>query len=1342
MRTKGNIQDIYPLTPMQEGMLYHALADPTSSAYFEQMSYRMQAELDIEKVKESLNQLVKRYDILRTAFIHEGMERPMQVVLKERECGFMYQDLRHLQAAEKKENAIMEFKQTDRARSFNLAADVLIRVAVLQTDRTEYEFTWSNHHILMDGWCTGILVTEFLEIYNSFLENRPWELPEVPPYRVYIQWLEKQDKKASKQYWEKYLEAYETSAAFPRIKSPNILEESYQVGVVKITLDNERTRQLNHFTARYHVTLNTIVQALWAILLGKYCGKQDVVFGAVVSGRPSEIEGVESMVGLFVNTVPVRITYETDTKFNQLLKKVQQDAVASEPYHYYPLAEIQSAAPLKQDLLDHLLVFENYPVAERIDGAVRKSRDNYGKKNAALNVSKFESFEQTNYDLDLVVQKGTHRLFFKFNFNNNVYNTDYIQRMSIHFENLLNQVSDDDEITPARLTLLSEAEKEQLLKDFNNTREDFPADKPIHRLIEEQVQKTPNRPAVFYEGQRLTYRQTNEQANQLARMIRARGMQPEQMVGMLLERSVDMAVGMLAVLKAGGALLPLEPEAPDARNRYMMEENQVRFLLTQRHLYHQKAELMHDFSADTLVLMDDKNLFPGGKGTDNLDIVNPNGGLALVLYTSGTTGKPKGILLEHRNVNNYIHGLNRRIFSRYEPPLNIGLQAPYTFDGFPQMVLGAMWYGHCAYIVPDDIRADGGALLKYYKKHHIHITDGSPAHLRLMVESLDGERENLELDIKNLLIAGDVLPCQTVKDFLDTFKNNPPIVTNSYGPTECCGDSTFYHVTKENINRHQTLPIGTPMPNEQIYIVDKHMKLQPIGVWGEICIGGEGVGRGYLKQDTLTKEKFIPNPFLKGTRLYRTGDLARWLPDGNIEFSGRIDQQVKIRGYRIEPEEVKNQLLNHEDIRAAVVTAKEYNDGDNYLCAYYVARNSLEAGQLRHYLAKQLPSYMIPAYFVPMENIPHTPRGKVDLKALPDPRSAARTHTIVPPSNESEEKIRHIWAEILGLDPQKISIHDDYYELGGNSINIINVLNRMKKEFQHPISLSSLILYPTIKELAANIYEQGILNKLECVVKLNKGGNEKNIFIIHPMNGQVYIYKDLAKLLENHYNIYGIQARGIVRRSRPAQSLPMMVEDYISQVRIIQPEGPYIIMGHCIGDVIAYLMVKRLEKMKCPVERLIMSDESNFAMEPVLDHYRRKERLKSLFKPFIAAWNLFKKKDVQKPPYADYDAAYKGEPEITPEESEQMKNKVHFKIQKLNREYFSQNPFRIIDGIIKTPILDIKAKDSDEVIEEKVVKKMTFGPFKLAESDGEHFTLFQKPHVYRLAEVLKNMNKN
>ena len=1355
MKSNSNIQDIYPLTPMQEGMLYHALAHPDSSAYFEQMSYRLSGEPGIEIIKTSLAQLFKRYDILRTAFVHEGMERPMQVVLKERECGFQYLDISHFESDREKEAYILDFKEKDRARHFHLTKDVLMRVTMIKLGENRYEFTWSNHHILMDGWCIGILIADFFEFYYSCLENRPPRLPGVTPYRNYILWLEKQDRKRSISYWKKYLEEFEQPASIPILKTPNPLDkEEYRVHNVHLELEEEDTGKLNRLLAKYHVTLNTTVQATWGILLSRYTGRHDVVFGSVVSGRPPEVEGVESMVGLFVNSVPVRVSYDENgnTSFAELLKKIQQDAVTGGPFHYHPLAEIQSESSLKQRLLDHLLVFENFPVRDQIDGLA--SREETKKSGRIFITSSSETFEQTNYNFNLVILPGK-RLYLKFAFNEYIHDIPFMEWMAGHFYHLVRQVTTDPERKIQSLELISEEEKKQLLLEFNDVRENFPGDRAIQQLVEDQVEKTPERIAVFYEGERLTYRQVNERANRLARQLRARGVGPDRTAALLLERSLDMAAVMLAVLKAGGACLPLEPGAPQARTRFMLEENRPGAFLIQGRMYHRQKELLEDFPADKLLQVDEKKLYTGD--ATNPDIVNRPGDLALVFYTSGTTGEPKGILLEHRNVNTYIHNLNRRVFSRYAHEtggiLNLGLQAPYTFDGFAQMVLGAMWYGYCAYIVPEETRADGAALLKYYKKHHIHVTDGSPGHLRLMANSFDSQGADQGMELKNLMIAGEILPVKTAVDFLAGFQDNPPTITNSYGPTECCGSTLVYPVTKENLEHRLTLPIGAPMPNTQVYIVDKHLHLQPIGAWGEICIGGTGVGRGYLKREALTKEKFIPNPFVENGRFYRTGDLGRWLRDPAaqgaqmpgayiIEFQGRIDRQVKIRGFRIEPDEVKKRLLALEDITDAVVIAKEYGSGDVYLCAYYVSTRALELNQLRRRLAEHLPPYMIPAYFTAVDKIPLTPRGKVDVKTLPEPRGAVITgKTYEPPGNETERKIAAIWSEVLGIDPGKISAGDDYYELGGNSINIINTLNRMNKEFGAHINLGFLILYPTIKELAANIHQQGILNKLECVVKLNKGGNKKNIFIIHPMNGQVYIYKDLAKLLEHDYNIYGIQARGVVRRSRLGRSLREMAEDYIYQIRTIQPEGPYLVMGHCIGDVIALRMVKRLEEMKCKVERLIMTDENAFTLEFVLNHLRRKERIRSLFKPFVAVGNIFKKKEKIVSPYADYDSAYKGEPEITPEESDLMKNKVHYHIQKLNRQYFQQNAFKIVEGIIKAPILDIKAKNSEVRIEAWVVQKLTFGSFTLVESDGEHFTMFQEPHVFSLAEVIKNMDK-
>ncbi|HLP57301.1 MAG TPA: condensation domain-containing protein, partial [Candidatus Deferrimicrobium sp.] len=712
MKSKGNIQDIYPLTPMQEGMLYHALAQPDSFAYFEQMTFRLRGELNIDIIKKSLARLFKRYDILRTAFVHEGMERPMQIVLKERECGFQYYDISHFENAQAKETFIRDFKTKDRMQHFHLTKDVLMRVSIIKSGENQYEFTWSNHHILMDGWCIGILIADFFEIYNSFLENRPEQLPAVRPYRDYILWLEKQDKKKSKNYWQKYLEDYEQASSIPTLGPLNPLEtEQYHVHSIVLELAGEYSVKLDQLLAKYHVTLNTVIQAIWGILLARYAGRQDVVFGSVVSGRPPEIEGIESMVGLFVNSVPIRVTYDEqgNTSFAELLKKIQQNALAGEFFHYFPLAEIQSGSILKQRLLDHLLVFENYPVAEQIDGVAAKEKNK--KSGFSFNISASETFEQTNYNFDMVITpKKPVRL--KFNFNERVYDISFMERMAGHVYQLVRQVTADPERKINTLVLITEEEKKQLLLEFNNTGEDFPGDKAIQQMVEDQVKKTPGRDAVYYEGECLTYREVNERANRLARHLKDKGIGPERTVALVLERSVDMAVAMLAVLKAGGAFLPIDPGAPPARGRFMLAENQPGILVTQGHLCGQEKELLADFPIANLLRMDDRQLYTGT--ATNPDIVNRPGDLALVLYTSGTTGKPKGILLEHRNVNNYIHGLNRRIFSLsthgHEGLLNLGLQAPYTFDGFAQMVLGAMWYGYCAYIVPNEMRADGAAL--------------------------------------------------------------------------------------------------------------------------------------------------------------------------------------------------------------------------------------------------------------------------------------------------------------------------------------------------------------------------------------------------------------------------------------------------------------------------------------------------------------------------------------------------------------------------------------------------------------------------------------------------------
>ncbi|HLP60569.1 MAG TPA: condensation domain-containing protein, partial [Candidatus Deferrimicrobium sp.] len=524
------LEDIYTLSPMQEGMLFHALVDDSSS-YFEQISYRLQGELDISLVKKSLHELFKRHDILRTVFVNRDIERPVQVVLKSRAVDLYYDDIRKITEPGKKENFIKKFKAKDKKRLFDLSNDVLLRISILRTAESEYEFTWSFHHILMDGWCIGILNNEFFEIYNSYFENRPYELPAVKPYRDYIQWLEKLDKEESRRYWQNYFDSYEgqTGLPIPITKAPKG-KNVYKNDTVSVVLDKEKTARLHKRGAECQVTLNTLIQALWGILLGKYNGREDVVFGAVVSGRPAELAGVESMIGLFINTIPVRVRFEGKMKLDELFRQIQQEALAGELYHYHSLAEIQSQIVLRQNLVDHILVFENYPVAEQIEGYGGEKKKN---NQTSFKLTDIDVFEQTNYNFNVLIS-GSEQLNISFKYNGNVYGKDFVKRIAGHFMFAIDQASENHESEIRDFTFLPEKEKHRLLYKLNNIAVDYPRGKTIHELFAEQAEKSPDRIAITGPVQpvqpdqhvqpfNLTYRRLNEQSDRLASELIKKG---------------------------------------------------------------------------------------------------------------------------------------------------------------------------------------------------------------------------------------------------------------------------------------------------------------------------------------------------------------------------------------------------------------------------------------------------------------------------------------------------------------------------------------------------------------------------------------------------------------------------------------------------------------------------------------------------------------------------------------------------------------------------------------------------------------------------------------------------
>jgi amino acid adenylation domain-containing protein/non-ribosomal peptide synthase protein (TIGR01720 family) len=1067
----GEIEDIYTLSPLQEGMLFHALYDSDSSTYFEQISYRLSGEFDVHLLEKSLTELFKRHDILRTVFMHKGDERPIQVVLKERPVDFYYMDLRPMPGQEEKETFLNVFREEDRTlRTFNLSQDVLMRLAVIQLETNLYEFIWSHHHILMDGWCMGILISEFLEIYGSYLENRPYQLSDPPRYRWYIQWLERVNKEASRRYWAGYLEYYDEAAGIPGTLPLDLSTGSdYKNDQVFYQLDAGKAVRLIGLIGKHQVTLNTLIQVVWGIILAKYNNTQDVVFGAVVSGRPHDLEGVETMVGLFINTIPVRIRFDEKTTFNELIQKVQQEAVESEPHHYYPLAEIQAQSALGQHLLNHIMIFENYPIQENLE-EILEEKDGE-KPGLKFELSHVISFEQTNYAFNIMVG-ALDRIVIKFLYNGNLYERKFIETFAGSFGKLFGQILENENLEVKKLTLLSPEEKQRILEDFNRTAAEYSRENYIHRLFEEQAQKKPDHIALvgkewFDQPNRpghwvcLTYREFNRRADQLAWILKDKGVSPGTIVSLKVERSIHMVVGIYGILKTGGAYLPIDPGYPRERVEYLLRDSVSPLLLSQAPFTDGRYD-----NICQVVDLADPCLYTGPE--KEVRDMEGTAEVGYVLYTSGSTGQPKGVVVEHRSIVNVIFGLFEAYpFSGSD---NYLLKTSYVFDVSVSEFFGWFLGAGRLSVLEKGAEKDPHEILNTIARLGVTHVNFVPSMFNAFVDTISAENIASLWSLKYIFLAGEALPPQLVNKFKTL--NREVKLENIYGPTEATVYAAKYSL--QDWNGRYNIPIGKPLRNMKLYILDHQGNLQAIGVPGELYISGIGVARGYLNNPELTFEKFVDfnrsNRSYKSdnsNRIYKTGDLARWLPDEemNVEFLGRRDHQVKIRGFRVELGEIENQLLQFKDIKEAVVVDRKSGDSDTLLCAYIVSDKELKVTELMNTLESKLPGYMIPAYFVQLERIPLTTSGKVDRRALPEPQlKSGAVYTA--PRSEMEQKLVRLFAEVLNLEEEVIGIDHNFFQLGGHSLKGIQLLARIHKEMNVRLRLAEMLKKPTVRDIS------------------------------------------------------------------------------------------------------------------------------------------------------------------------------------------------------------------------------------------------------------------------------------
>ncbi|WP_283657872.1 non-ribosomal peptide synthetase [Paenibacillus sp. RC343] len=1108
-RDMGELENVYALTPMQKGMLFFSMMDEDSAAYFEQATFELNGRFDVVTFGKSLDLLVQRHEALRTNFINLWKDEPVQVVFRNRSGALYYEDLRGLEK-EEREARVEAFVLADKAKGFRLAEDALNRISILQTGDETYHFVWSFHHILMDGWCLSFMIQEVFGSYQAFRAGQEPVLEQVTPFSRFIEWLERQDREAALQYWSGYLADYEQQIMLPQQKTqPKSAQAGeYVGGELECEFQPELVAQIKRVAKQNQVTINTLIQTVWGVLLQKYNNSPDVVFGSVVSGRPADIMGVERMIGLFINTIPVRILSEKGEAFVELMKRTQRQALASNSYDAFPLYEIQALTGQKQDLINHIMIFENYPVEQQVEQLGSGGHDKF-------TISNVVTTEETNYDLNVAVMPG-EGMKIRFMYNALCFDQIGIERLHGHFVRLLEQISLHPNVRVEELELVTAVEKQQITEAFNDTAAVYPHNQTIHELFEEQVERTPDQVALVFENQSLTYRELNERANSLARMLQAQGVGPDKLVGLMVERSVEMIAGLLAVLKAGGAYVPIDPEFPSFRIEYMLEDSKATVLLTSRDLVEE-----HHCNANTIFL-EDTELYQGESG--NLETIARPEHLAYVIYTSGSTGNPKGVMLQHGSVLNFITGMREII--DFEAGKTILSLTTISFDIFVLETILPLLGGMTVVLGDSQHQVDPQALGELIVHHHVDMLQMTPSRVQMLLGHEAGS--HALQSVKEIMVGGEALPSKLLAALQEI---NGLRIYNMYGPTETTVWSTVQELTHAN-----QINIGRPIANTEMYILNANDGLQPIGVPGELCIAGEGLARGYWNREELTAEKFVINPFTDGKagydRMYRTGDLARWMPDGNIEYLGRIDHQVKIRGYRIELGEVESQLLKVESVREAIVMARADETGQYQLVAYYIAEQELESSELRSELGRELPSYMVPSYFIQLEQMPLTPNGKIDRKALPAPEGSLQSGAdYVEPRTAPERVLVAVWQSVLGV--QTVGILDNFFDLGGDSIKAIQIVSRA---FQagYKLNMKDLFRYPSVKELAPHLRlagkrtaEQGEVTGKVVLTPIQYWFAEQEQVDAHHFNQAVMLHREqgfdesalrqaLIKLAEHH----------------------------------------------------------------------------------------------------------------------------------------------------------------------------------------------------------------------------------
>jgi amino acid adenylation domain-containing protein/non-ribosomal peptide synthase protein (TIGR01720 family) len=1054
-----------PLSFAQQRLWFLDHLEPDSAVYNVPDAVRIRGVLDVDALERSLKELVQRHEVLRTTFPTRRDGKPALAIASESSVSLPIVDLMALSEAEQEAEA-ERLARAEARRPFNLERGPLLRTCLLRLSEEDHVALLTMHHIVSDGWSTTILVREIAFLYDAFSSGRPSPLPSLPMQYVDFahwqrEWLQGDVLERQLGYWEDQLAGLPPRLDLPT-DHPRPSLQSSRGSYQAFALPKELSNRVQALSRQEGATVFMTLLATFQVLLSRYTGQVDICVGTPIANRNRS--EVEDLIGFFVNTLVMRCDLSGSPSFRDLLRHVKDVALDAYAHQDVPFEMLVEALQPERDT-SHTPLFQ---VMLMLQNAPMKAMELSGITLSSMEVETGTAM----FDLTLAMEESRDGLRGAIEYNADLFDAATIRRMKIHFRTLLERVVADPDQPISAVSLLTAAEQRQILIEWNDSEIPYVPDVCLHQVFQTQAKRTPHATAVALPAQHwvgskergLTYAQLNERANRLAHRLQKLGVGPETLVGLCADRSLDMFVGLLGILKAGGAYLPLDPTYPDERLSFMMQDAQISALLTQERLLERLSTLP---DADSLVCLDSDWPSIAGEPDDNPESDVTSGNAAYVIYTSGSTGRPKGVLVSHRSVVNHNVAVAQQFQLR--PDDRVLQFATINFDAAVEEIFPTWLRGATLILRADDVLTTGEDLLRLVDEERLTVLDLPTAYWHEWVYELALLKEPLPESLRLVIVGGEKASAERFVAWQRIAGDNVSWL-NTYGPTEGTIVATAYEPPADTVwDVNTEIPIGRPIANAQIRLLDRNLQPVPVGVPGELFIGGDAVARGYLNRPTLTAESFIPDPFSRepGRRLYGTGDLARYLPEGTVEFLGRVDHQVKVRGFRVEPGEIETMLVQHPYLRDAIVVAQEGDAGDTRLVAYVVAVQdpAPTVDVLRDVLKQKLPDYMVPSTFVAMASLPLTASGKVDRRALPTPEQErpALASAYIAPRTEDEGILASIWAEVLGVE--SIGVHDNFFELGGDSILTIQVVARAKQAGVH-VSPRQLFESPTVAGLA------------------------------------------------------------------------------------------------------------------------------------------------------------------------------------------------------------------------------------------------------------------------------------